>query len=137
MCLFSKQSKMDQLGKGHPIFIFNLDSDLNPHPYLSRYIAYRSSQSPPSSPLFTTDNGTPVTRHTFQTLLKSVLAKSGFAPDRYSAHSFRIGAATTAANKGLSEQQIKTLGRWSSDAYALYVRNNLADIRLAHQALAS
>lgn len=132
-----KQSKTDQFRKGHPIFIFNLDSDLNPHQYMSRYLAYRSSQSPPSCPLFVTDNGTPVTRHTFQCLLKSVLANSGFSPERYSAHSFRIGAATTAATKGLSEQQIKTLGRWSSDAYALYVRTNLADIRRAHQALAS
>jgi len=36
-------------------------------------------------------------------------------------HSFRIGAATTAAVAGLPPWLIKTLGRWNSDAYMSYV----------------
>ena len=37
-------------------------------------------------------------------------------------HSFRIGAATTAAACGIPIEVIKTLGRWKSQAYQLYIR---------------
>ena len=36
--------------------------------------------------------------------------------------SFRIGAATTAKEKGISDVHIKMLGRWQSSAYQLYIR---------------
>ena len=39
-------------------------------------------------------------------------------------HSLCIGAATTAARAGLPDHLIKTLGRWSSDAYKLYIRTS-------------
>ena len=55
-------------------------------------------------------------------LLKSVLIKPGSPADRYSPHSFRIGAPTTAGNISLSKQQIKMLGSWCSDAYQSYIR---------------
>ena len=38
-------------------------------------------------------------------------------PTLYKAHSFCIGAATLAAARGLSEVQIRQLGRWKSKAF--------------------
>ena len=40
----------------------------------------------------------------------------------YVSHSFRIGAATTAAAVGILAWLIKTLGRWSSNAYMDYIQ---------------
>ena len=42
--------------------------------------------------------------------------------DQYCGRSLRIGAATTAAAKGLEDSIIKTLGRWESVAYLQYVK---------------
>ena len=40
-------------------------------------------------------------------------------------HSFRAGLSTLLAEKGFTEKQIITLGRWSSAAYKRYVKNGL------------
>ncbi|MGL5566769.1 MAG: tyrosine-type recombinase/integrase [Plesiomonas sp.] len=86
-------------------------------------------------PLFVDDSNKPVTRFWFQKHLKSVLQQSGILAENFSSHSFRIGAATSAAQKGLSEQQIQALGRWSSDAFQSYIRSNRFHIKKAHQTL--
>ena len=52
-------------------------------------------------------------------------------PENYAGHSFHIGAATTAAAGGVPVEVIKTLGRWKSQAYQLYIKlpsSQLADI---------
>ena len=42
-------------------------------------------------------------------------------PSNYASHTFRIGVASTAATAGLPMWLIKTLERWSSNAYLGYV----------------
>lgn len=54
---------------------------------------------------------------------RSLLAMSGLNPMQYAGHSYRIGAATTAASVGLLPWLIKTLRRWSSDCYERYIRS--------------
>ena len=58
------------------------------------------------------------------TFVVEALTAAGIDAKKYAGHmySFRIGAATTAARKGISAEKIQTLGRWESAAYLLYIR---------------
>ena len=65
--------------------------------------------------------------------VRSALAVTvaGIQASQFAGHSFRIGAASTAAARGVEDSLIKTLGRWRSSAYLLYVRiprERLADL---------
>ena len=44
---------------------------------------------------------------------------------RYKSHSFRIGGACHAAEKGYSDAQIRALGRWKSYAFKVYLRSEV------------
>ncbi len=55
------------------------------------------------------------------TAVKDALDKAGVNPGQYSGHSFRIGAATTAAARGLEDSTVRTPGRWKSLAYLEYI----------------
>ena len=73
-------------------------------------------------PIFQHLDGSPVTRSEFCDWLARAIKSCGLNPDRYKGHSFRIGAASHAAECGYSETQIRLLGRWKSDAFKKYIR---------------
>ena len=55
-------------------------------------------------------------------VVRQLLQGTGVNQAHYSSHSFRIGAATTAAAARLPASLIKTLGHWKSSAYESYVQ---------------
>lgn len=72
--------------------------------------------------LFSFMDGNPVSRRCFTKNLQNSLAFCGLDTKRYQSHSFRIGAATAAADLGASDIQIQNMGRWKSTAFKKYRR---------------
>ena len=81
-----------------------------------------SSASPQCHPLYFFSTEQFLTRDKVTSILRLLLQRLGFATESYASHSFRIGAATTAAEAGLPPWLIQTLGRWSSNCYTQYIR---------------
>ena len=88
-------------------------------------------------PLFVLADNRPLTRTSFVTMLRVVLGKLGLDSTLYAGHSFRIGAATTAAAAGLPDWLIQALGRWSSACYLRYIRVPLTSLNQASTTLAN
>ena len=88
-------------------------------------------------PLFRFKNNSLLTREALVREVRAALQWAWVDPTSYSGHSFRSGAASTAAAAGVQDSLIKILGRWQSPAYQLYVqfpRESLASVssRLAN-----
>ena len=123
-----RRSKTDQVGKGVHIYLGSTGDDLCPVAALLAYIAIRGG-SP--GPLFCHPNGKPLTRTQVIAATRQALVTLGLDSQLYAGHSFRTGAATTAAECGLEDSLIKALGRWKSEAFHLYIktpRDKLAQI---------
>ena len=89
------------------------------------YLAVRGTRS---GPLFMFVDGSCLTRTRFATMISDTLQQAGIDHKHYATHSFRIGAATTAKEAGISDVHIKMLGRWKSNAYQLYVKTPRAKL---------
>ena len=114
-----KSSQTDPFRKGVDLYVGCTNTDLCP---ISAMMAYLSCRGGDDGPLFHFLNGKPLTRERFVTKVRDALAAAGIEETKFAGHSFRIGAATTAAQRGINDATIQLLGRWESTAYLLYVR---------------
>lgn len=94
-------------------------NDFCPVQIILDYLSLRGSGP---GPLFRLADGSPVSRAIFIDKLSMTIKYCGLDPSRYKGHSFRIGAASFAADAGMSDSQIRALGRWKSDAFHKYIR---------------
>ena len=111
-----KQSKTDTFRHGVDIFLGRTKADLCPVAALLAFVAVRPSVA---GPLFVFEDGSFLSRDKLVSAVQSALRQAGID---YKGHSFRIGAATTAAEVGLEDSMVKMLGRWESSAYKRYIR---------------
>ena len=114
-----KGSKTDQVRKGTTIVVGKTGSHICPVLAVLSYIARRGFAP---GPLFRHKDGTPLTRQHLVSKLRAALSEAGIDCQGFSGHSFRIGAATTAAAKGIPDSTIQTLGRWRSESFKRYIR---------------
>ena len=117
--VFLRGSKTDPFRQGHTIVISPSGRSVCAVRALRRFLSLRQGRQ--DEPLFRLVDGTYLTRTTFTSRLRSHLQAAGIDETQYAGHSFRIGAATTAAAAGLPSWLIQTLGRWSSDCYRRYI----------------
>ena len=121
MSITLHQSKTDPFRHGQIVHIFA--SGLSTCP-IRAITCYRSllSTTDVDDPVFNAGRFHPFTQKKLNEVLCYLLQQGGINQDNYASHSFRIGAAATAAAAGIPTWLIKTLGRWSSDAYLTYIR---------------
>ncbi|KAK3088509.1 hypothetical protein FSP39_020005 [Pinctada imbricata] len=108
-------------GKHIPTIVIKENSiqNLCPVKAICDYCNLRDSKD---GPFFKFMDDSPVSRQYFTQHLQASLAWAGYDYKHYKGHSFRIGAATTAAEKGINEEKIQAMGRWHSAAYKKYIR---------------
>ena len=120
VCIRLKQSKTDPFRHRVDVFVGHTDSNLCLVAAILSYVAVRPSVT---GPLFVFHDRQPLTRDRLVQAVCQALSSAGVDTSAYSGHSFRIGAATTAALAGLEDSLIKMLGRWESDAFQWYLRS--------------
>ncbi len=122
-----KQSKTDPLRQGVDVYLGATNHTL---------CLYLGVRSPSPGPLFIFKSGSPLTRSALVAHLQAALKKSGIAHSAYTGHSFRIGAATTAAKNGVEDSLIQILGRLKSAVYLAYIKIPPEDLASVSKTLA-
>ena len=114
-----KRSKCDQFGAGSDIVVGITGAELCPVTAILLYIELRGARP---GAFFLDSSFRPVTKPWFIQRVRELLNSVGAPHLQFAGHSFRIGAATTAAMVGVEDSIIQTLGRWHSAAFLQYIR---------------
>ena len=89
-----KASKTDPFRQGVTIYVGSTGDELCP---VVAVLAYMTARGGTPRPLFQWEDGRYLTREKFVVGVRSALSEAGLIARDYAGHSFRIGAATTAA----------------------------------------
>ena len=111
-----RHSKTDVFGAGVTLNLGKTDDIICPVISLLNYLAIRP---PTSGPLFLLKSGNPLSRSFLVSSLRTALTSFDIDVSRYNGHSFRIGAATAAAQANVPNSTIKSLGRWKSSGFSI------------------
>ncbi len=84
--------------------------------------SYLINRGTNSGYLFVQADGSPISRSHFTKRLNECLKFCGVDTQNITSHSFRIGGATHAARCGHSDDAVKKMGRWKSNALSRYIR---------------
>ena len=117
--------KNNKTNKPFDIVIHKQPGGHCPYQALLNYLSVRGCDS---GPLFRFLDKSPVSRNFFTSRLKNCISFCGLDPRLFKSHSFRIGSASYLASIGKSDLQIKLMGRWSSDSFLRYIRNQKFNI---------
>lgn len=113
-------SKTNQAGPPTSLRIpASADASLCPFLALKHYMTLRPTGS---IYLFVHQNGLPLTRGQFGSVLAKAICHLGLQTQVYTSHSFRIGRASDLSSRGVSTEAIMKLGRWRSLAVKSYIR---------------
>ena len=111
--------KADPFFQGNHIIVKKQQyCDIDPLSTFRTYLHSCDHHFPLSSPLWLTSKGTVPTRFFFMSRMKR------FFESDVGGQSMRAGGATSLAEHGVPPSLIQFIGRWSSDAFLIYIRKN-------------
>ena len=110
--------KADRFFEGNNIVLMNSSDNIDIFRHFANYLNSRDRLHPFSSPLWLRKNGQIPTRSFFIQRLRLHFDAS------IAGQSMRAGGATALAEQGVAPSLIQAIGRWSSDAFRIYVRKN-------------
>ena len=121
-------SKTDPFRKGIKLTIAASHDQGCPVSAIRRFFSI-DNHRPSQAPLFCIgiQEQLPFTREYIVNKLQELAREAGLGGGSWNGHSFRRGAATWAAEVGIPETEIQTLGRWRSDAYKAYIEYSPAE----------
>ncbi len=103
-----RRSKTDRFGHSVTLVIGPTGTSTCPVAAMRAFLCKRNHSR--NGPLFVLQCGRFLTRRRVSFMLRVLLHSAGVDPTGYSSHSFRIGAATTAAAAGLPDHLGQNLG---------------------------
>ena len=128
-----KCPKENKTGQATIVELYETQGNLCPVKAFRKWT--RIAKTIEGQPLFRKEDGTPVTGARLNKWLKERLGRmTSNGNGKFTSHSFRIGLASSMAAGGVGDKEIKEAGRWSSNAYELYMR--LPQVRRAKAAKA-
>jgi len=120
---FLPSHKADRYFEGNKIIITKNQFRHNPLLHMALYLQSRDELFPSSGPLWLDSQGNIPRRSFFMSRLRH------FFPQNFAGQSMRCGGATSLAEHGVPPSIIQPLGRWSSQAFLVYIRKNPALIQ--------
>ena len=137
LTLHLHRSKTDPSGHGCDITVGQCpDQLICPVAAMKAYLNFH--HTPSAQPLFVYHNGSQLTRQDVTRELRVILPLCGVSDvQQYASHSFRIGAATSAAIAGVPDHLIRHMGRWQSDCVLRYIRVDPGEVIQVSHKLAS
>ena len=123
MVIHIKSPKIDRLGAGDDVVISELGNFMCPLRAMKNYREVSKLEEDPNLPVFRVKSGGCFTGADFNKQLKKLLGDldSKIPGGVVTSHSFRAGVASEMAKRGHSEEELMAVGRWSSEAYKLYM----------------
>ncbi len=115
--------KTDRQFAGDIVLVHKTVSGANPLDTFRAYLTARDNRHPCRSELWLKFDGGVPTRGWFTRRLRR------FFPTDVSGHSMRAGGATALALDGVPHASIQAMGRWSSDAWRIYIRQHPAVVQ--------
>jgi hypothetical protein len=124
-------NKVEMFQQGFNVAYFRNNSPSCPIKNLILYLA--SLNKPPTStqPLFQKKDGSIATKSWVVKKLQQFIIKLNLPSHLYTGHSFRRGGATSLAECGVPDNVIKSMGRWNSWAYQLYITPTTQQLKQA------
>jgi hypothetical protein len=111
--------KADQFFEGNRIIVKQKQyADIDPLSCFLDYLSSRDKNFPLSSPLWLTSSNAVPTRDFFIKCLRHFFDRD------IAGQSMRAGGATSLAEHGVPPALIQLIGRWSSDAFFIYIRKS-------------